>query len=386
MRTSGLSTYFVCDPSRRENDGSVPLRRFACAQVDQDQNPRTMRSLFACPVTVIVPLLPVLSVPKASDSRPVGRIVLPCPVMANTMTSGSKLAELSAVQKYPNDLLASLETPGLQHGLCTLLIDNGVVSKQWLLAEAHRPSFAAARRTHPCGWNTTLLCMLQRRDVVSRIASGFSDRKECAGLLTASTAFATSVTEGSSAMSRPKLLVRGGNDDPSVDIFDPVSTTWNTLPSEQQWREEAATAVISGRINVCDGYAGGPFRQLGLLDIWQTLPPMSQGRREHGAAVFGTRLYVCGGWKKNSTQCFDTRNNTWSSLPNMRRERAGAGAAVIRGRVCVVGGAEDLWDSSVDRLQPKNICKRGRHLEFSSTTSATSGCTFTVPATSSKRD
>ena len=67
---------------------------------------------------------------------------------------------------------------------------------------------------------------------------------------------------GSSAMSRPKLLVWGGNDDPSVDIFDPVSTTWNTLPSAQQWREEASTAVISGRINVCDGYAGGPFENL----------------------------------------------------------------------------------------------------------------------------
>ena len=103
--------------------------------------------------------------------------------MAHAMKSGSQVPELSALETHLNGLLASMETRGLLHALCTLLIDIGVVSEERLLAEAYRQSFAAARRMYPCDWNTSLLCVFESRDVASKIASGFSDRNECAGHL-----------------------------------------------------------------------------------------------------------------------------------------------------------------------------------------------------------
>ena len=153
-----------------------------------------------------------------------------------------------------------------------------------------------------CDWNTSLLCVFQSRDVASKIASGFSDRTLCAGLLAASRAFAISVTEVTSAMPRPKVLIWGRKEDPSVDIFDPVSTTLMSKASDQQWRVGAASALISGRLFVCGGHPinGRPSSNLVCFDplpgIWQTLPPMSQARCRHAAAVFGARLYVCGGY------------------------------------------------------------------------------------------
>lgn len=254
-----------------------------------------------------------------------------------------------------------MDTHGLLHALCTLLIDVGVVSEQRLLAEAHRQSFAAARRTHPCDWNTSLLFVFQSSDVASKIASGFRDRKDCVGLLTASSAFASSVTEVTSAMPRPKVLIWGDSPVQDVDIFDPVSTSWHTFPTEQEWRYEAQLTVINGRFYVCGGRSANGRASANLacfdpsLGIWQTLPPMSQARASPAAAVLGARLYVCGGQNSralNSAECFDTRSSTWSSLPNMRRARAAAEVAVIRGYVYVVGGGLEGPDSSSERLPP----------------------------------
>ena len=133
------------------------------------------------------------------------------------------------------------------------------------------------------------------------------------------------------------------------------------LPSGQLWREEAATAVIDGRLYVCGGNSvnGGKSANLACFDpslgVWQTLPPISQARWKSAAAVLGARLYVCGGQnpsRLDTTECFDTESNTWSSLPTMRRSRCRAGVAVIRGHVYVVGGAEGFFDSSAERLRP----------------------------------
>ena len=261
-------------------------------------------------------------------------------------------------------LPASMETRELLNALCTLLIDIGVVSEQRLVAEANRQSFAAARRTHPCDWNTSLLCLFQSRDVASKIASGFSDRKECAGLLTASRAFATSVSEVASALPRSKVLIWGRKADAStqaVDIFDPFSTTLISLPVAEQWRAGSATAVINGFFYVCGGYSviGRPTPNLSCFDplraIWRTLPPMSEARLLHVAVVIGARLYVCGGWNSgslDSAECFDTRSNTWSPFPTMRRSRSEALVAVIMSHVYIVGGAEDYHDFSLERLPP----------------------------------
>ena len=278
--------------------------------------------------------------------------------------------ELRAMRTQQSNLLSkSLEMRGLLDALCKVLIDAGVVSEQRLLAEAHRQSFAAVRRSHPCGWGLSLWRTFQSREVAYNVASCFVNKRDCVGLRTASKAFATCTAEVSSAWVRPKVLVWGGDGlaQDSVEIFDPVFNTWETSPSAQEFREEAASAVINGRLYVCGGEQnnpGPPSTSLDCFDpvlgIWQALPPMSQGREGHSAAVVGARLCVCGGQggalrdgrrrTLRSAEVFDTVTNTWQSLPAMVHTRVWAGAAVIRGHVYMVGG--DLSESSSERLPP----------------------------------
>ena len=230
---------------------------------------------------------------------------LPSSVMAHAnmnRESQSQVPELSALQAPSKDILKqSVETRGILDALCKVLMDSGLVQKEKLLAEAHRLSFAAVRRTHPCCWNLSLECVFRSRDVAFKIASCFVNKKDCLGLRTASKAFATCMAEVSSAMVQPKVLVWRG-DDSAADVFDPVSKTWDTFPSTHQCRMVAASAVINGRLYVCGGHSGGedpPSAALDCFDpcqgIWQALPRMSQRRCGQSVAVVGARLHVCGG-------------------------------------------------------------------------------------------
>lgn len=144
----------------------------------------------------------------------------------------------------------------------------------------------------------------------------------------------------------------------AVEIFDPVSTTWTTFPSEREYRMEAASAVINGRFHVCGGHAGDFLRPSAEVDrfdpalgTWQALPPMSQGRCKHGAAVVGARLYACGGRHSSSAEVFDAWSNVWKSAPGMRKKRCG-GVAVIKDSVYIIGGEGDGLPSSSERLLP----------------------------------
>ena len=130
-----------------------------------------------------------------------------------------------------------METRGMLDALCQTLIDAGVVSEQRLLAEAHGWSFVAVRRAHPCCWNSSLWCVLRSSDVTFNLVSFFVKKKDCVGLRTASRAFFTCMAEVSSALARPKVLVWPGDENglEVVDIFDPVTETWDTFPSAHEY-------------------------------------------------------------------------------------------------------------------------------------------------------
>ena len=237
--------------------------------------------------------------------------------------------------------------------LCQVLIDSGVVSEQRLSAEIHRRSFAAVRQAHSCGWSRSLCCVFRCSDVALNIASFFLNKRDCVGLRKASRAFATCMAQVSSAMVRPKVFVWGG-DQPgrheAVEMFDPVSNTWETFPSSAEYRVGAASVVINGRMYVCGGLSGDPDSPSASLDCfdpvsttWQTLPPMSQGRHGHAAAVVGARLYVCGGWSgpscprvRRMLRHVDQHVAVTSSHASSTCSEGHA--AVIKNHVYIVGG------------------------------------------------
>ena len=215
--------------------------------------------------------------------------------------------ELRAMRTQQNNLCSkSLETRGLLDALCKVLIDAGVVSEQRLLAEAHRRSFAAVRRSHPCGWGLSLWRTFQSREVAYNVASCFVNKRDCAGLRTASKAFATCMAEVSSAWVRAQgsCLGRRWTCPRFRRDFRPgLQHVADTSPSAHDISaEDAASAVINGCLYVCGGDSGDPASPSTSLDcfdpllgIWQALPSMSQGREGHSAAVVGARLCVCGG-------------------------------------------------------------------------------------------
>ena len=87
---------------------------------------------------------------------------LPSSVMAHanmSRESQTQVPELSALQALSKDILTQcVETRGILDALCQVLMDSGLVRKEKLLAEVHRQSFAAVRRTHQCDWNLSLCC------------------------------------------------------------------------------------------------------------------------------------------------------------------------------------------------------------------------------------
>ena len=123
-----------------------------------------------------------------------------------------------------------------------------MISEQRLLVEAHRRFFPAARRSHSCGWNWSILYGTYSRAerLHTTLPLFFVNKRESVGLRTTSEAFATCVAEVSSAWVRPKVLVWGDNGLPhdSVEMFDPISNTWDNPPLVQESLGEAASAVI----------------------------------------------------------------------------------------------------------------------------------------------
>ena len=149
---------------------------------------------------------------------------------------------------------------------------------------------------------------------VERCLPLFLNKTDCVGVRAASRAFATCIAQVSPAMVGQKFLfgeaIKIGRHE-AVEMFDPVSNTWETLPSLADNRDGAASVLINGRMHVCGGRSGSLDCFDPVSGLWQTLPPMSQGRFGHAAAVVGGRLHVCGGWDSDrhtleSAECFDT--------------------------------------------------------------------------------
>ena len=83
-----------------------------------------------------------------------------------------QIPERRAMRSQQENLISkSLEMRGLLDALCKVFIDAGVISEQWLFAEVHQPSFAAVRRSHSCGWSTSLGRAFQSREVAHNTAS-----------------------------------------------------------------------------------------------------------------------------------------------------------------------------------------------------------------------
>ncbi|MBD0337802.1 MAG: galactose oxidase, partial [Thermoleophilia bacterium] len=149
-----------------------------------------------------------------------------------------------------------------------------------------------------------------------------------------------------------------GSTSSRVDVYDPATAAWRSLPDLPRAVNHAAAASDRGRIYVLGGYSPGlgPQRTAWVLERgrWRVLPPMPYPRGAAAAAVAGGRLYVVGGvgprGLARSALAFDLRRGRWSVLPGPRR-REHLAAAAVGGRVYAIGGRLGGLDSNLTTVQ-----------------------------------
>ncbi len=148
-----------------------------------------------------------------------------------------------------------------------------------------------------------------------------------------------------------KLYVAGGSDGlGTLEIYNPLLNSWTTGASMPTPRGEAAVGVINGKLYVAGGYTSGtgPTDVLGiydpLTDTWAPTPTsMLTARGGPAAGVISGKLYVAGGYDGISQvatfEVYDPATNLWSPAASMTTPREGPAAAVIGGKLYMIAGA-----------------------------------------------
>ena len=112
--------------------------------------------------------------------------------------------------------------------------------------------------------------------------------------------------------------------EPTVDVYDIASNSWQTLPescNSPPPRGGAATILYEGKIVVIGGESSDKeaHRQVEAFDphqkVWTSLPEMESGRHATQAIVYGRYIFLAAGagtqggsMELNSFICFDPGN------------------------------------------------------------------------------
>lgn len=127
---------------------------------------------------------------------------------------------------------------------------------------------------------------------------------------------------------------------------------WHDLPKLPIPVQQAATAVVEGRIWVVGGLTGDgtPTDRTFVYDPvsrkWLTGPRLPMFLNHAMAVDYHHDLVVIGGWVPAGDEPLGTasrdvlrlRGDTWERLPSLTHARAAGGAAVVGDRIVVVGG------------------------------------------------
>eukprot|EP00746_Dinoflagellata_sp_MGD_P050011 gnl/MRDRNA2_/MRDRNA2_224738_c0_seq1.p1 gnl/MRDRNA2_/MRDRNA2_224738_c0~~gnl/MRDRNA2_/MRDRNA2_224738_c0_seq1.p1 ORF type:complete len:176 (+),score=26.52 gnl/MRDRNA2_/MRDRNA2_224738_c0_seq1:77-529(+) len=75
--------------------------------------------------------------------------------------------------------------------------------------------------------------------------------------------------------------------------------------------------------------------------LWSSLPPMRAAREGHAAVAIDSKLYVIGGWDMASTEVFDPKSGEWTQVVDGQLSRDSHSAAVVDSKLYVFGGCHD---------------------------------------------
>ncbi|HEX4480786.1 MAG TPA: kelch repeat-containing protein [Rudaea sp.] len=162
-------------------------------------------------------------------------------------------------------------------------------------------------------------------------------------------------------LSSGKVLLAGGSQNPTADVYDPVAKSLSpTGPMQSVRYAHSATLLPSGKVLVAGGNPLNGTTQLSTTEIydpatntWSAGGSMSKGRAEHAAALLSTgKVLVVGsmsGGPTGSAELYNPATNTWSAAAAPSYDRSGPTAtALASGKVLLVGG----YDTATQLYNP----------------------------------
>ncbi|KAL4427686.1 hypothetical protein ABPG75_001775 [Micractinium tetrahymenae] len=182
------------------------------------------------------------------------------------------------------------------------------------------------------------------------------------------------------------LVVEGTAHSPHVFGFDRQHKRWSQCTSLRTPRVNMAVAALEGQLYVLGGRAGLGKGAAVLQDVevfdpvtntWQAAPPMAAPRTSHAAVALGGRLFAVGGQDSRSThatcEVFDPAAGRWATLgARLQVPRKYLGLTAAAGRLIAVGGMTGarMRLPSAEALDPRE----GRWVPLPPMSAARSSC------------
>lgn len=178
-------------------------------------------------------------------------------------------------------------------------------------------------------------------------------------------------------MKNGKVLILGSKSSETVEVFDPVSETFTTVPSPSPlalFNNHDAVLLPDGRVMVSGGQATGgyPRQETYFFDPqtngWKTGPMMISGRHYHQMLVLPDgRPVVIGGMAKTGAvndpattkiEIYDPRDDAWHSAGDLlEARRSHETLLTLTGQILIIGGLDEFNNPlmNVERFRFPNI-------------------------------
>ena len=166
------------------------------------------------------------------------------------------------------------------------------------------------------------------------------------------------IAEADDIDTEPKVVIAGGKNNHSAEMFSLSTQTWTPLPPMRECREGASSVVYKNQVVVTGGYGNnGAVNSMETLSMtnsvqadqsitWEKLTAKLPGRLEgHCSIVYNGRLIVIGGCDDKMMVCYDSITEvslvppyTTNLLATMPQTRCYHGVAIFGDKIVIMGG------------------------------------------------
>ena len=152
----------------------------------------------------------------------------------------------------------------------------------------------------------------------------------------------------------------------TVEVYDPVTDTWQKMDDMPLSRTTHAAGVVGGRIYLLDGMGGDSNACQFPMNVQEYDPVDDEWERKSfppsarayvGGVTVNGKIYVIGGTDLNSnwlrhTYEYDPVSDEWTRRADMPTGRNDTGIGAVDGRIYVIGGWAGTFLSSVEVYTP----------------------------------